>query len=392
MHKEAEMTTTPLRYLDNAATTPLDRRVLDAMLPFLTDVYGNPSSLHQAGRTAQNALDAARDTVAGIINCSPAEVVFTGGGSEGDNLAIKGVTQAYLQQHGTAHVIISAIEHHAGLHAAEAVARDGVELTIVPVDATGMVDPAALAAAIRPNTALISIMYANNEIGTIQPIAALTAIARAHGVPFHTDAVQAAGLLPIDVKALGVDLLTMTAHKFYGPKGVGVNYVRRGVNCTPQIHGGSQERRRRAGTENVAGIVGFATALQIAAREREAEVARLVPLRDQLIAGILGELPGVQLTGHPSERLANNTSFVIDGVDGDSLLILLDQRGICASSGSACTSGSLQPSHVLQAVGAISGDTQAALRLTLGRSTTQETVDAAIAAVVEVVQRLRAVA
>lgn len=381
----------PLRYFDYAATTPLDPRVYAAMEPCLTEIYGNPSSLHQAGRRALNALDAARDTVAAIINCSAADVVFTGGGSEGDNLAIKGVTQAYLQQHGKAHVIISGIEHHAGLHAAEAMARQGVDLTILPVDGTGLVDPAALAAAFQPHTALVSVMYANNEIGTIQPIAALAALANARGVPFHTDAVQAAGLLPIDVKALGVDVLTMTAHKFYGPKGVGVNYVRRGVSCTPQIHGGAQERRRRAGTENVAAIVGFAAALQIAADERAGEVARLLPLRDRLIAGIVGGLPGVTLTGHPHERLANNASFVIDGVDGDSLLILLDQRGICASSGSACTSGSLQPSHVLQAIGVISGDTQAALRLTLGRATTQDDVEAAIAVVTDVVPRLRAV-
>ncbi len=384
--------TQPLHYLDHAATTPLAPEVLEAMMPYLTTVYGNPSSKHQAGRTAMNALDAARDTVAGVLGCTAAELVFTGGGSEGDNLAIKGVVQAYLSQHATAHVIISGIEHHAGLHAAESLERNGIAVTILPVDDHGLVSASDLESALRPDTALVSIMYANNEIGTIQPIAELAAIAKAHSVPFHTDAVQAAGLLPIVVTDLGVDVLTMTAHKFYGPKGTGVNYVRRGVACTPQIHGGAQERRRRAGTENIAGIVGFAAALQHAEAKRVAEVARLTPLRDLLIAGILGELPGVRLTGHPSERLANNASFVIDGIDGDSLLILLDQRGICASSGSACTSGSLEPSHVLDAIGAIGSDEQAALRLSLGRSSDVATVDYAINAVVDVVQKLRSVA
>ena len=356
--------TQPLHYLDHAATTPLAPEVLEAMMPYLTTVYGNPSSTHQAGRTALNALDQARDTVAGILGCTAAELVFTGGGSEGDNLAIKGVVQAYLRDHGSAHVVISAI---------------------------GQVAAADLAAALRPDTALISIMYANYEIGSIQPIAALAAIAKARGVPFHTDAVQAAGLLPIGVADLGVDVLTMTAHKFYGPKGTGVNYVRRGIACTPQIHGGAQERRRRAGTENIAGIVGFAAGLQHAEAKRVAEVARLTPLRDALIAGIMGELPGVRLTGHATERLANNASFVIDGVDGDSLLILLDQRGICASSGSACTSGSLEPSHVLAAIGAIGSDEQAALRVSLGRHSDAATVDYAIGAVVDVVNTLRSV-
>lgn len=381
-----------LYYLDHAATTPLAPEVLEAMMPYLTTVYGNPSSKHQAGQLAMNALDAARDTVAGILGCTAAEIVFTGSGSEGDNLAIKGVAQTHLRDHGSAHVIISAIEHHAGLHAAESLERSGITVTILPVDVHGLVSAADLEAALRPDTALVSIMYANNEIGTIQPIPTLAAVAKARNVPFHTDGVQAAGLLPIGVAALGVDLLTMTAHKFYGPKGTGVNYVRRGVACTPQIHGGAQEHRRRAGTENIAGIVGFAAALAHAEAKRVTEVARLTPLRDALIAGILGELPGIRLTGHPSERLANNASFVIDGIDGDSLLILLDQRGICASSGSACTSGSLEPSHVLDAIGAIGNDEQAALRLSLGRGSDAHTVELAIASVVQVVQLLRAAA
>ena len=262
-------------------------------------------------------------------------------------------------------------------------------MTVVPVDSTGVVSVAAVAAALRPDTAVVSVMYANNEIGTIEPIKEIAALCKSHQVLFHCDAVQATGLLPLNVHELGVDILTITAHKFYGPKGVGVMYVRRGAVVFPQIHGGSQERRRRAGTENVAGIVGLATALTLADAKRETEVARLTPLRDAMIAGITGELNGVRLTGHPTRRLANNASFVIDGIDGDSLLIMLDQRGICASSGSACTSGSLEPSHVLSALDVLGSDLQAALRLTLGRSTTQADVEFIVAQVVTVVQLLR---
>lgn len=383
------MPDTPLTYMDHAATTPLDAAVLATMTPFLTNHFGNPSSPHQAGRTALNALDQARDTVATIVGCSNSEVIFTGGGSEGNNLAIKGAVLARLHSHGSAHVIVSAIEHHAVLHAAEALTRHGVTVTVLPVDTAGLVDPAQLQAALRPDTAVVSIMYANNEIGTIQPIAALAQICRAHGTLMHTDAVQAAGTLPIDLATLGVDMLTITAHKFYGPKGVGVNIVRRGVELFPLIHGGAQERRRRAGTENVAGIVGLAHALQLAHNHRDAEVARLTPLRDTLIAGICAELTNVRITGHLHQRLANNASFIIDGIDGDSLLIMLDQRGICASSGSACTSGSMEPSHVLAAIGATSDDEQAALRLSLGHQSDMAAVERTIAAVVEVVQRLR---
>ncbi len=384
------MTVPPTIYMDHAATTPLAPAVLDAMLPFLQGGYGNASSPHHMGRQALNALDEARDTLAEILNASTAEILFTGGGSEGDNLAIKGVALAALHHRGSAHVIVSAVEHHAVLHAAEALMRMGVTLTVVPVDAQGVVHPDVLAAALRPDTALVSIMYANNEIGTIQPIRELAAVCRAAGVTFHTDAVQAAGYLPLDVADLGVDMLTLTAHKFYGPKGVGATYVRRGVELFPLIHGGAQERRRRAGTENIAGIVGLARALAEAHQHRDGEVARLTPLRDALIAGICGELSDVRLTGHPSQRLANNASFVIDGIDGDSLLIMLDQRGICASSGSACTSGSLEPSHVLAAIGATTVDEQAALRLSLGRASDESAVEQTIATVVSVVQRLRA--
>lgn len=376
-------------YFDHAATTPMDAQVIETMLPYMTTHFGNPSSVHAQGRAAMNGLDKARDQVAAVLNCSTAEVVFTGGGSEGDNLVIKGVVEQYLHRHDKAHVIISAIEHHAVLHAAEALERQGVDVTVLPVNHEGLIDVTTLEAALQPHTALVSIMYANNEIGTIQPIAELAACCRNHGVLFHTDAVQAAGLLPLDVKALGVDLLTITAHKFYGPKGVGATYVRRGVEIWPQIHGGSQERRLRAGTENVAGVVGLGTALHLAEAKRAHEVQRLTALRDQLIQGLISELPGVRLTGHPTQRLANNASFVIDGIDGDSLLILLDQRGVCASSGSACTSGALESSHVLRAIHALGFDMQAALRLTLGRSTTAEQVEEVIGAVIAVTQRIR---
>ncbi|MFM7678044.1 MAG: cysteine desulfurase family protein [Roseiflexaceae bacterium] len=378
----------PTHYFDHAATTPLDADVLAAMMPFLTTFYGNASSPHAMGQASHSALDRARDDVAAVLGCSVSEVVFTAGGSEGDNLAVKGVAFAYQQTHGSAHVVVSAIEHHAVLHAAEALTRHGIAVTVLPVDADGMVQVDAIAAAIRPDTALVSVMYANNEIGTIQPIAHIAAVCRARGVLCHTDAVQAAGLLDLNVQHLGVDMLSMTAHKCYGPKGVGAMYVKRGTPLWPQIHGGSHERQRRAGTENVAGIVGLATALTLADTKRDAEVARLTPLRDQLMAQI-GALPGVRVTGHSSQRLANNASFVIDGVDGDSLLILLDQRGICASSGSACTSGSLEPSHVLTAIGAIGTDVQAALRLTLGRSTQPDDVVWVATQVAEVLQIVR---
>ena len=379
----------PTIYADHAATTPLAPEVLAAMMPYLTEYYGNASSPHTMGQASQIAVDRARDDVAIVLGASSAEVVFTGGGSEGDNLAIKGAALAYLQAHGTAHVVVSAIEHHAVLHAAEALHRHGVTTTVVPVDGDGVVSVAAVAAALRPDTAVVSVMYANNEIGTIEPIKEIAALCKSRKILFHCDAVQAAGLLPIKVHDLGVDILTITAHKFYGPKGVGVLYVRRGAVVFPQIHGGAQERRRRAGTENVAGIVGLAAALTIADAKRDSEVARLTPLRDALIAGITGELTGVRLTGHPTNRLANNASFVIDGIDGDSLLIMLDQRGICASSGSACTSGSLEPSHVLSALNVLGADLQAALRVTLGRSTTLAEVEFVVAQVVTVVQLLR---
>ncbi len=375
-------------YLDHAATTPLDPQVLDAMLPHLRETYGNPSSVHRAGRDAHAALDAARDAIAAAIGATPRELIFTGGGSEADNLAIKGVARARRAAGRGGQVITSAIEHHAVLHAVESLAADGFNIGILPVDTDGLVSADALRAAIGDDTALVSIMHANNEIGTIQPIAELGAICRERGVPFHTDAVQTAGALPLDVGALNVDLLTLAAHKFYGPKGVGLLYARRGVPLDPQIHGGAQERQRRAGTENVAGIVGMAAALQLAEARRDGDAARQTALRDWLI-GQIRQIPLTQLAGHATRRLPNNINVIFDGIEGESALLLLDQRGIAASSGSACTSGSLEPSHVILALGIAPERAIGALRFSLGRSTSETDVRALMDALPGIVAQLR---
>ncbi|HMO58439.1 MAG TPA: cysteine desulfurase NifS [Roseiflexaceae bacterium] len=379
-----------LIYLDHAATTPLDEQVLDAMLPYLRQQYGNPSSIHRIGRAALDALDGARETVATVLGTSPKEIVFTGSGSEANNLAIKGVAQAQRRAGRGSHIITSAIEHHAVLHPAESLAREGFELTVLPVDAQGCIRPADLQAALRPDTVLVSVMYANNEIGTIQPIAELGAICRANNIPLHTDAVQAAGSLPLDVAALQVDLLTITAHKFYGPKGVGALYIRRGVAIAAQIEGGGQERRRRAGTENVAGAVGLASALQLAEARRSSYAAHCSALRDRLISGILARVPDAWLNGHPTERLPNNVNLGFAGIEGESILLLLDQHGIAASSGSACSAGSLEASHVLLALGLPEERAIGSLRLTVGQSTTAAEIDTVIDALPAVIERLRA--
>ena len=379
-------------YLDHAATTPLDPQVLEAMLPYFIQHPGNPSSIHQLGRAALQAVDDAREQVALILGCSRRELIFTGGGSESINLALKGVALARRAAGQGAHIITSAIEHHAVLHAAEYLERLGFELTILPVDSCGLVNPDDLRAALRPDTALVSIMYANNEIGVIQPIAELGAICREAGVPFHTDAVQAAGALPLDVEALNVDLMSLTAHKFYGPKGVGLLYVRRGVPLQPQINGGAQERRRRAGTENVPGIVGLATALALAESRRPAEVARLRALRDRLIDGVLARIPLTWLNGDRERRLPGNVNLGFACVEGESVLLLLDQAGICASSGSACTSGSLEPSHVLLALGLDAEAANGSLRFSLGHSITEEDIDYVLDALPPMIARLRALA
>lgn len=375
-------------YLDHAATTPVDPRVVEAMLPYFTMYFGNPSSLYAAARATRQALDSARGTVSKALAARPSEVIFTSGGSESDNAAIKGVVWA-ARERGN-HIITTAIEHHAVLHTCEWLEAFGVETTYLPVDAHGIVDPAAVAAAIRPTTVLISIMHANNEIGTIQPLAEIGAIAHAHTIPFHTDAVQSAGQMPIDVGTLGVDLLSMSAHKFYGPKGVGALYVRRGTPWLPLQQGGGQERNRRAGTENVAAIVGMARALELALADREHEAARVSRLRDQLIAGVLETVPDSRLNGHPQLRLPNNANFSFKGVDGESILLSLDRQGIAASSGSACTAGSIDPSHVLLALGLSPELAGNALRLTIGRTSTEEHISRVLQVLPGVIARLRA--
>ena len=380
----------PTVYLDHAATTAVDPRVVDAMLPYWTERFGNASSVYRLGREATSAVEDARQTVAGILACSPREVIFTGCGSESDNLALRGVAFERNKRLGKNHIITSPIEHHAILHTVEQLQDHfGFEVTYIPVDRDGLVDPASVEAAIRPDTSIISIMYANNEVGTIEPIAEIGAIARAHKIPFHTDAVQAGGTMGLDVTALNVDLMSLSAHKFYGPKGVGVLYARRGVPLLPTQTGGGHERSRRAGTENVAGIVGLATALRLAYEEAGETNARLVALRDRLIAGILARIPDSQLSGHPTQRLANSASFLFRYVEGESILLRLDQLGIAASSGSACTSGSLEPSHVLIAMGYPHEVAHGSLRLSLGKENTEQDVDYVLEHLPGIIETLR---
>jgi cysteine desulfurase len=373
-------------YLDHAATTPLDRRVLDAMIPYMTTEYGNASSIYTLGRHAMQAIDRSREQVAEIIHSRPTEIAFVGCGSESDNLAIKGV--AFASQKKGNHLITSSIEHHAVLHTCQYLERFGFKTTYLPVDAYGRVNPDDVAKAITDQTVLVSIMFANNEVGTIEPIAEIGRICRAKKVPFHVDAVQAGGSLPIDVAALNVDLLSLSAHKFYGPKGMGILYVRQGVRILPQLQGGSQERGRRAGTENVAGIVGTATALQLAYEEMPTVMPRLMALRDRLIQGVL-QIPQSRLTGHPTERLPNNASFCFEGIEGESILLSLDMLGIAASSGSACTSGSVEPSHVLVAMGLPLEWARGSLRLTLGKENIEDDIETVLSALPGIIAKLR---
>jgi cysteine desulfurase len=386
MNKQSERNV----YLDHAATTAVDPRVVEAMLPYWTARYGNPSSVYRLGREAHQALDQARQTVANILNCTPNEVIFTGCGTESDNLAVRGVALERRHNAKKNHIITSPIEHHAIGHTVEQLRKYlGFDVTYVPVDRDGLVDPAAVEQAIRPDTALISIMYANNEVGVIEPIAEIGAIARAHKIPFHTDAVQAGGTLSLDVKALGVDLLSLSAHKFYGPKGIGVLYARKGVPFLPMQTGGGHERSRRAGTENLAYIVGLATALRLAYDEAEESNARIAGLRDRLVAGVLERIPHSQLTGHPVRRLPNSASFVFSYIEGESILLNLDLLGVAASSGSACTSASLEPSHVLIAMGYPHEIAHGSLRLTLGKENTAEDVDYVLDILPGIVEKLR---
>ena len=389
--QEMNIITMPERtiYFDHAATTALDARVLDVMLPYLTTEYGNASSIYTLGRHAMQAIDRAREQVADVLGCRPTEVTFTGCGSESDNLAIKGI--AYASQKKGNHLITSAIEHHAVLHTCQYLERFDFKTTYLPVDTYGLVDPDEIGRAITDQTILVSVMYANNEVGTIEPVAEIGRLCRARKVPFHVDAVQAGGALPLDVADLNADLFSLSAHKFYGPKGVGILYTRQGMRLLPQLQGGSQERGRRAGTENVAGIVGAAAALRLAQEEMLRVMPHITALRDRLIAGVL-TIPHSRLTGHPTERLANNASFCFEGVEGESILLNLDLLGIAASTGSACTSGSVDPSHVLIAMGLPPEWSHGSLRLTPGKGNTDADVDVLLAALPGIIEKLRALA
>jgi cysteine desulfurase len=375
-------------YLDHNATTPPSPAVVERMAAALRDEFGNPSSVHHFGQRAKAALDEARSAVAALVGGDPSEIVFTSGGTESDNFAIRGVAEA-LEATGRRHLIASAIEHEAVLNTLKALARRGWKTTLLPVDASGVVDPAVLETAITDDTALVSVMHANNEIGTIQPVAELARIARSRGALFHTDAVQSAGKIPVDVKGLGVDLLSISAHKFYGPKGVGALWIRRGVRLLPPITGGRQERNRRAGTENVAGIVGMGVAAREARAKMAEEAERLAALRDRLEAGILAAVPGTAVNGALTPRVPNTTNISFDRVEAESLLIALDLAGIAVSTGSACSSGTLEPSHVLKAMGLNPHRTQNSIRFSLGAANTEEDIDRVLAVLPGIVDKLR---
>ena len=376
-------------YLDNAATTRVRDEVISAMLPYFTEYYGNPSSLHLFAREAAKGLDAARAQVAAALNATPQEIVFTGGGSEGDNMVLRGIARAYQKQ--GAHIITSAVEHHAVLHTLEALEKEqGLSVTYLPVDEYGRVSAAQVEQAIRPDTILVSIMFANNEVGTIMPVEEIGRVCRAHKVLFHTDAVQAVGHVPIDVEAMHIDLLSLSAHKFHGPKGVGALYVIKGVRLPALITGGGQERKKRAGTENVPGIVGLGVAIELAVAELAENTKAMCALRDRLISGMEARIPEIKLNGHRSQRLPNNVNFSIRYIEGESILLMLDLNGIAASSGSACTSGSLDPSHVLLAMGLTHEVAHGSLRLTLSRYTTPEEIDYVLEILPPIIEKLRA--
>ncbi len=374
-------------YMDYNATTPVDPRVVETMIPYLRERFHNPSSIYSGAKKVKKAVEQAREKVASLIGARPREVVFTGGGSEADNHAIKGVAFAFRDRGN--HVITSAIEHHAVLHTCKFLEKIGFEVTYLPVDKYGIVDPDTLRKAIKENTILVSIMMSNNEIGTLEPIKELAEVAHSKGVLFHTDAVQAVGKIPVNVKELGVDLLSLSGHKFYGPKGVGALYIRSGVKLHPLIHGGGQERGRRAGTENVAGIVGIGVASEIAMEEMEEEERKIRPLRDRLERELLKRIPEVVVNGHPEKRLYNTLNICVKHIEGEGMLALLDMNGISASSGSACTSGSLEPSHVLLAIGLPHEIAHGSLRFSLGKYNTIEDVDRVVEVLPSIVERLR---
>ena len=375
-------------YLDYNSTTPVDRAVLDAMLPYFADNFGNASSIHSSGQRGRSAVDAARDSVAALIAAKTAEIVFTSGGTEADNLALFGSVAA--SNHSGKHIITTAIEHHAVLNAAQALEKQGIDVTYVPVGASGIVDPQDIRRALRPETILISVMHANNELGTIQPIEEIGRIAAEADVYFHCDAVQSAGKLPLDVNRLGVDLLSISAHKIYGPKGVGALYVRAGTPLEPQFYGGHHERDRRPGTENVPGIVGFGKAAELARVRLTADSARIESLRDRLEEMLLNSLASVHVNGDRSRRIPNTTNLAFTAAGGEALVIALDLQGVACSTGAACSSGAVEPSHVLLAIGLSPHEARSSLRFSLGRTTTAAEIDRAADIIPPTVERLRA--
>ena len=374
-------------YMDHSATTPVKKEVLQEMLPYFSEYYGNPSSVYQLSSKSKLAIDKARDQVAKGLGAKKSEIYFTGGGSEADNWAIKGI--AYRHRDKGNHIITTKIEHHAVLHTCEYLEKQGFEVTYLDVDQYGMISLEDLEGAIRDNTILISIMFANNEIGTVQPVKEIGEIARRHKVLFHTDAVQAVGSIKIDVNEMNIDLLSMSAHKLYGPKGVGALYIRQGTRIDPLIAGGAQERNKRAGTENIAGIVGTGKAVELAYEHLEENNRKLISLRERLIKGINGKIPHVRLNGHPEKRLPGNVNFCFQFIEGEALLLSLDMVGVAGSSGSACTSGSLDPSHVLLSIGLPHEIAHGSLRLSLGLGNTEEEVDYVVDQLVGIVDRLR---
>lgn len=379
-----------LVYMDHAATTFIKQEVVETMLPFLKDHFGNPSSLYSIGREGKEAVETAREKLAKALGASPEEIYFTSGGTESDNWAVKGT--AFARRKKGKHIITIPIEHHAVLYPCKYLETKGFDVTYLPVDEYGLVDPAELEAAIREDTILISVMYANNEIGTIEPISEIGKVAGEHGVPFHTDAVQATGNFSLDLKGKDrdVNMLSLSAHKFYGPKGIGALYIREGTEIDSYIHGGAQEKRKRAGTENVAGIAGMGKAIELATANIEKHAEKIRKMRDRLRKGIM-EIPHCRLNGHPEKRLPGNLNFSFEYIEGESLLLMLDQMGICSSTGSACSSGSLDPSHVLSAIGVPPEIAQGSLRLTLGDANTEEDVDYVLEVLPQVVEKLRAI-
>lgn len=374
-------------YLDHAATTPTRKEVVEKMLPYFTESFGNPSSIYEFAQQNKEAIEEAREVLAKSINASANEIYYVSGGTEADNWALIGIAESYKAKGN--HIITTKMEHHAVLHTCEYLGKHGFEITYLNVDDDGMVSLEELKNSIRPTTILISIMFANNEIGTIQPISEIGALAKEHNILFHTDAVQAFTHVPIDVKAMNIDLLSVSAHKIYGPKGIGALYVRKGVKLKAFVHGGAQERQRRGGTENVPAIVGFGIATQVAMAKMEDEKQRLVQLRDYFIQEVLSKIDYVKLNGHPTKRLPNNVNLSFEFIEGESLLIMLDMNHVCASSGSACTSGSLDPSHVLLSIGLPHEVAHGSLRITLGESTTKEELDYVVEKLQGIVKRLR---